>query len=77
MPNLTESWEMEGRRLAPLLDGMYAVVVAATDAALATSMALGVARAQGQRRRVAVADLIGEAPAIEALLTGEIGRAHV
>jgi hypothetical protein len=50
---------------------MYAVVVAATDAALATSMALGVARAQGQRRRVAVADLIGEAPAIEALLTGD------
>ena len=71
LPNLTESWEMEGRRLAPLLDGMYAVVVAATDAAVATSMALGVARAQGQRRRVAVADLIGEAPAIEALLTGD------
>ena len=71
LPNLTESWEMEGRRLAPLLDGMCAVVVAATDAAVATSMALGVARAQGQRRRVAVADLIGEAPAIEALLTGD------
>jgi hypothetical protein len=69
--SLTESWELEGRRLAPLLDGLCSVVIAATDAALATSTALGVARAQGQRRRVAVADLIGEAPAIEALLTGD------
>ncbi len=68
---LTDSWEMEGRRLAPLLDGICAVVVAATDGALATSMALGIAQAQGLRRRVAVADLLGEAPAIEALLTGD------
>jgi len=67
----TESWEMEGRRLAPLLDGICSVVIAATDSAMATSMALGVARAQGLRRRVAVADLIGESPAIEALLTGD------
>lgn len=69
--SLTESWEMEGRRLAPLLDGLCSVVMAATDTAVATSMAIGVARAQGQRRRVAVADLIGEAPALEALLTGD------
>lgn len=69
--SLTESWEMEGRRLAPLLDGICSVVIAATDPALAASMALGLARAQGLRRRVAVADLIGEAPAIEALLTGD------
>ena len=69
--SLTEPWELEGRRLAPLLDGLCSVVIAATDAAVAASTALGVARAQGQRRRVAVADLIGEAPAIEALLTGD------
>lgn len=69
--SLTESWEMEGRRLAPLLDGICSVVIAATDPALAVSVALGLARAQGLRRRVAVADLIGEAPAIEALLTGD------
>ena len=41
LPNLTESWEMEGRRLAPLLDGMYAVVVAATDAALRRAAGAG------------------------------------
>ena len=67
----SEQWEMEGRRVAPLLDGLCAVVIAAVDAAAATSLALGVARAQGQRRRVAVADLIGEAPAIEALVSGD------
>ena len=69
--SLAESWEAEGRRLAPLLDGLCSVVIASTDPALATSVALGVARAQGQHRRVAVADLIGEAPAIEALLTSD------
>jgi hypothetical protein len=62
---------MEGRRLAPLLDGVCSVVIAATNPAVAASTALGVARAQGLRRRVAVADLIGEAPAIETLLTGD------
>jgi len=69
--SMTESWEKEGRRLAPLLDGICSVVMAATDPAVTVSTALGVARAQGQRRRVAVADLIGESPAIEALLTGD------
>jgi hypothetical protein len=69
--SLTASWEMEGRRLAPLLDGLCSVVIAAVDPAVAASTALGVARAQGLRRRVAVADLIGEAPAIETLLSGD------
>lgn len=67
----TEAWEMNGRRLSPLLDGICSVVVASTDDAVSASTALGVARAQGLRRRVAVADLLGEAPAIEALLTGD------
>jgi hypothetical protein len=65
------SWEVEGRRLAPLLDGIDAVVIAANDPAAAANAAIGVARLQGQRRRVAVADLVGESPAIEALLIGD------
>ena len=40
---LTEAREMEGRRLAPLLDGLHSVVIAATDGDVATSIALGVA----------------------------------
>lgn len=66
-----EPWELEGRRLAPLLDNVYAVVIAASDPRVAAQVALGVARMQSARRRVAIADLIGESPAIESLLTGD------
>ncbi len=66
-----EPWELEGRRLAPLLDNVYAVVIAASDPRVAVQVALGVARLQSGRRRVAIADLIGESPAIESLLTGD------
>lgn len=69
--SLIAPWEVEGRRLAPLLDGTSAVVVAANDPSVAVSVAIGVARAHGQRRRVAIADLIGESPAIESQLTGD------
>jgi len=69
--SLIAPWEVEGRRLAPLLDGTSAVVVAANDPSIAVSVAIGVARAHGQRRRVAIADLIGESPAIESQLTGD------
>jgi hypothetical protein len=69
--DVPNSWEIEGRRLSPLLDGLCSVVVAAADDRVATAVALGMARAQGQHRRVAVADLLGEAPAIEALLSSD------
>ncbi len=68
---VVDPWDLEGRRLAPLLDERCAVVVASTDPMVAARTALGLARAQGQRRRVAVADLVGESPAIEAVLTGD------
>lgn len=71
MTNMTASqpdpWVSEGQRLAPLLDQLCAVVIAGTDAAAAAAFAIGVARAQGAKRRVAIADLIGESPALEAL----------
>lgn len=69
--SLIAPWEVEGRRLAPLLDGVCAVVIAANDPSIAVSVAIGVARTHGQRRRVAIADLIGESPAIESQLTGD------
>ena len=67
----SEAWENDGMRLSPLLDGIFAVVVAGTDAAAAASVAIGIARVQGETRRVAVADLVGESPALETLLTGD------
>ncbi|WP_434480348.1 SPOR domain-containing protein [Gemmatimonas sp.] len=69
--SLIATWEIEGRRLAPLLDSVCAVVIAANDPSVAVSVAIGVARTHGQRRRVAIADLIGESPAIETQLTGD------
>ncbi|WP_306521149.1 SPOR domain-containing protein [Gemmatimonas sp.] len=69
--SLMAPWEVEGRRLAPLLDGTSAVVVAANDPSIAVSVAIGVARAHAPHRRVAIADLIGESPAIESQLTGD------
>jgi hypothetical protein len=62
-----DSWENEGQQLASLLDNAYAVVVASLDSNAAAAVAIGIARVQGAVRRVAIADLIGEAPALEAL----------
>lgn len=62
-----DSWENEGQRLAPLLDQVFAAVVAGVDANAAAAVAIGIARAQGVRRRVAIADLVGECPPLEAL----------
>lgn len=61
------SWENEGQRLSPLLDQVFAAVIAGTDANAAAAVAIGIARAQGTRRRVAIADLVGECPPLEAL----------
>ena len=64
---LPDQWKNEGQRLSPLLDAVCAVVIASTDVHVAASFAIGVARAQGAKRRVAIADLVGELPALEAL----------
>ena len=66
-----ESWENEGQQLAPLFDTICAAVIAGTDTQAAAQTAIGIARVQGARRRVAIADLIGEAPALEALNRSE------
>ncbi len=65
------SWENEGQRLAPLFDELYAAVIAGVDPVVAASVAIGIARVQGARRRVAVADLVGEVPPLQALVSGD------
>lgn len=62
-----DSWENEGQRLSPLLDNVFAAVVAGTDPIAAAGLAIGLARAQGAHRRVAIADLVGECPPLEAI----------
>ncbi len=61
----------QGQALSPLLDEVYATVIAGSDSEVAASIAVAIARVQGMRRRVAIADLVGECPPLEALLTGD------
>ena len=62
------AWEEEGRQLAATLDQCHAVVVVGGDVAATAQVALGIGRAQAQRRRVAIADLLGEAPPLQSLV---------
>ena len=65
------SWENDGQSLSPLLNHVHATVIAGPDVHQAAAVAIGIARAQGMQRRVAIADLVGEIPALEALNHGD------
>ncbi len=64
-------WAAWGERLSSELDGVHATVVAAHDANIAAHVALSIARSQGIRRRVAIADLVGELPPLQSLIDGD------
>lgn len=67
-----EDWERGGARIGRDLDDTYhLVLVIGGDPDDTAHAALGVARAQSHRRRVALGDLIGDAPPIQRLLTGD------
>jgi hypothetical protein len=61
-------WEEEGRQVGPTIDAHSAIVVVGADAVATARVALGIGRAQGNRRRVAIADLLGEAPPLQSLV---------
>ena len=67
----TVDWNEEGRRIGATLDAFHAVVVVGTDPDATAETALGIARVQAVHRRVALGDLLGEAPPIQALVRGE------
>jgi hypothetical protein len=64
-------WEAEGRRIAAALDGFSALVVAARDGGEAAHVAIGIAQIQAANRRVAIADLVGDAPPLVELISGD------
>jgi hypothetical protein len=64
-------WTERGRELGSTLDACHAVVVAGRDTVATAEVALGIARAQSGHRRVAVADLLGEAPPLQSLVTSD------
>jgi len=67
----TIDWKEEGRRIGVTLDAFHAIVVVGTDPDATAETALGIARVQAVHRRVALGDLLGEAPPIQALLRGD------
>ena len=65
-----QDWTERGRVLGATLNAHYAIVVAGTDAVATAEVALGIARFQARFRRVAVGDLLGDAPPLQALVEG-------
>jgi hypothetical protein len=68
MPIPEPGWEEEGARLSPLLETVSAVVIIGPDSSAAAEVALGAGRAQSQRRRVVIGDLVGEIGLLDALI---------
>lgn len=64
-------WLAEGRELGLTLDQCHAIVVVGADPVATAQVALGIGRAQAERRRVAVGDLIGDAPPLASLVPDE------
>lgn len=65
----------DAQRLAPMLEGVHAAVVSATDAVHAARTALEIARIHTATRRVVVIDLVGDVAPMRALV-GVEGSAH-
>jgi len=65
------AWEDAGRQIAPLLGSYSAVVVTSGDPVAAGHVTLGLARAEAARRRVVVADLVGDLAPLSALLADD------
>lgn len=61
-------WEAAGRELGASLDGYCALVVIGMDPVQTGRVAVGIARAQAAKRRVAVGDLFAESPPIQELV---------
>jgi hypothetical protein len=62
-------WEAAGRDFGGTLDGYSALVVIGSDPVATGRVAIGLARTQAMRRRVAVGDLFAESPPIQELVT--------
>ena len=61
-------WEAEGNRHSSAFDACAGAVVIGERPAVAAEVALGIARVQARRRRVAVADTVGELGPLEDLV---------
>ena len=65
------AWEDAGRQIAPLLGSYSSVLVTSSDAVAAAHVALGIAAAEANHRRVVVGDLVGDLPPLRSLVKDE------
>ena len=70
LPNIPRGfdWEAAGRELGERLSAYHSLVVIGVDPVTTGRVAIGIARAQSDHRRVAVGDLFAESPPIQALV---------
>ena len=66
--SILSMWEAEGHRHAEALDACAGAVIIGERPSTAAEVALGIARVQARRRRVAVADTVGELGPLEDLV---------
>jgi hypothetical protein len=64
-------WEVAGRELGGRLDRLHAIAVLGSDPTATAKVALGIARQQSRRRRVAIGDLLGDAEPIASLVSDD------
>ena len=69
---ISSAWEQEGHRISPALDFQASALVIGADPIATAEAALGIARAHARRRRVCVADVVGELKPIEDLLPPDV-----
>jgi hypothetical protein len=71
-PATTNRWREEGQAIAASLDEHGAAVIIAREPEHAGEVALGIGDVQARRRRVAVADLVGELPPLQSLVPDDV-----
>ena len=64
-------WEAAGRELGAKLDRLHSVVVLGSNENDTARVALGIARQQSSKRRVAIGDLIGDVEPIQSLIASD------
>jgi hypothetical protein len=68
-PSASEfDWEAAGRALGAKLDRLHAIAVLGSNDADTACVALGIAKLQSRKRRVAIGDLLGDAPPLQSLV---------
>jgi hypothetical protein len=64
-------WEAAGKKLGSALDSVNALVVLGSDDVATARVAIGIARQQSRKRRVAIGDLLGDAEPFQELTSSD------